>query len=459
VGTASSATSGFTTSPGFTGISQYASDFQAELTKAAQIANIPITQLQTQDSVVISKETALGTISSDVDALANSVQTLGTLAAGQALGATSSNPSVVSVTNSGAPAATSYTINSITSVASAASEQSTAFYADASSTPVSSSGSLTLVAGGQTQTFQVTTNTLTGVRDQINALNAGVTASILTTPTGNYLSISANSTGATTLQLFDGASASGTDLLTSANQGTNAKFQINNLTVEQPGNVVNGVVPGVTFTILGQSNTPVTLTLASDPTQLSSALQDFVTKYNTVQSDVQAQTGAAGGPLAGDTILSQIRATLEHLTGYTTATGTVQSLADLGVELSDTGVASFNQTTFGALSATQVSDAFKFIGSATNGLGGFSASLSQYSDPVTGLVQSEVTGLKQTDQNLQDQIDTLTTRAAAAQTALTSQLEAADALQSELQQQQQELTASLQGLSLVLYGQNPNQLG
>jgi flagellar hook-associated protein 2 len=459
VGTASSATSGFSTSPGFTGISQYASDFQAELTKAAQIANIPITQLQTQDSVVISKQTALGTISSDVDALATSVQALGTLATGQALAATSSAPSVVGVTNSGATAATSYTINSITSVASAASEQSTASYADASATPVSSSGSLTLVAGSVTKTFQVTTNTLAGVRDQINALNAGVTASILTTPTGNFLSIAANATGKTTLQLFDSASASGTDLLTSTNQGSNAKFQINNLTVEQPGNVVNSVVPGLTFTILGQSNAPVTLTLASDPTQLSSALQDFVAKYNTVQSDIQAQTGASGGPLAGDTILSQIRTTLQHMIGYTTATGTVQSLADMGVEFSDTGVASFNQTTFGSLSATQVSDAFKFIGSAASGLGGFSGSLTQYSDRVTGLIQSEVTGLKQTDLSLQDQINTLTTRAAAAQATLTNQLEAADALQSELQQQQQELTASLQGLSLVLYGQNPNQLG
>ena len=459
MGTASLAISGFTTSPGFTGISQYASDFQAELTRAAQIANIPITQLQTQDSAVISKETALGTISSSVASVAASVQALGTLAAGQALAASSSNPSVVSVTNSGATAATSYTINSITSVASAASEQSTASYADASSTPFSSSGSLTLVAGGITKTFQVTTNTLAGVRDQINTLNAGVTASILTTPTGNYLSISANATGKTTLQLFDSASASGTNLLTDANQGSNAKFQINSLTVEQTGNVVNSVVPGLTFTILGESDTPVTLTLASDPTQLSSALQDFVTKYNTVQSDIQAQTGASGGPLAGDTILSQIRTTLQHLIGYTTATGTVQSLADLGVEFSDTGVASFNQTTFGALSATQVLDAFKYIGSAASGLGGFSGLLTQYSDPVTGLIQSEVAGLRQTDQNLQDRIDILTTRAAAVQAALTTKLEAADALQSELQQQQQALTASLQGLSLVLYGQNPNQLG
>jgi flagellar hook-associated protein 2 len=553
VGTASSATSGFSLTPGFTGISQYSSDFQAELTKAAQIANIPINLLQRQDSAIISKETALGTISSDVDALATSVKALGTLAAGQALGATSSNPSAVSVSNSGATAAATHTINSITSAATAASERSNASYS--SSAPVSS-GTLTLVVGGQahtfsltqnnlnglsdainglgagvtasivsqngtsflsltnsagpttlqlfdgtsgtgsdlltntgngteqsavgysdpaatpvsqgtmtlqygsqTLTFQLASNDLAGVENAINGLNAGVTASILTTPTGNYLSVSANSTGGTTLKLFDGANTTGTDLLTTTNQGTNAVFQLDGIGVDQPGNVVNNIVPGLTFTILGSTNTPVTLSLASDPTQLSSALQDFVTKYNTVQTDIQAQTGTSGGPLAGATILSQIRNTLQQTIGYTASTGSVQSLADLGVEFSDTGVASFNQTTFNALSASQISDAFKYIGSTNSGLGRFSAALAQFSDPVTGLIQSEVSGLKQTDQNLQNQINTLTARASAQQTALTNQLEAADALQAELQQQQQQLTASLQGLSLVLYGQNPVQAG
>jgi flagellar hook-associated protein 2 len=453
----STANSAFTTTPGFTGISQYASDFQAELTKAAQVAQIPITLLQTQDSAVISKESALGTINGDVGALANAVQALGTLAAGQALGATSSNPSVVSVTNSGATAPTSYTINSITSAATAASERTTASFG--SSAPVSSTGSLTLVVGSQKRTFQVTDNTLAGVENQINSLGLGATATILTTPNGNYLSISANSTGATSLQLFDGTSASGTDLLTNTNQGTDAVFQFDGLNVDEPGNVVNSLVPGLTFTILGASATPVTLSLASDPTQLSSALQTFVSAYNTVQKDIQAQTGTSGGAVTGDAIVNEIRQSLEQMIGYTTSTGTVQSLADLGVEFSDTGQASFNQSTFSNLSATQVSDAFKYLGSTTSGFGGFSANLTQFSDPITGLITSEVSGLKQRDQDLQTQISNLTDKAAAAQTALTSQFEAADAMQEELQQQQQQLTASLQGLSLVLYGPNPAPVG
>ncbi len=438
----------------FNGISQYASDYQSILTAAVQNAQIPVTQLQNRDATVLSQETALGTLNTDVGTLASDLQNLGAIAASQALGATSSNPSAVSVVNSGATEAATYTINSITSPATAASETSTTSYADASSTPVSSTGVVKLVAGSFSQTFTLTTNTLVGLRDQINSLNAGVTASILTTANHNYLSVAANSTGATTLQLFDDPTGADKNLLTSANQGTNAVFQLNGINVSQPGNTVNSVIPGVTFTIQQASTAPVTLSLATDPTQLSSALQTFVTDYNTVQSDVAAQTGQSGGALVGDTVVDQLSTTLQQIASQTLSTGTVQSLSDLGISFNDSGAASFDQSTFDSLTSTQISDAFNFIGSTTSGLGGFSQTLTQFSDPVTGIIQAEQTGLKQTDSQLQSEISTLNTRNAAAQAALTAQLEAADATQEELQQQQTDLTASLQAVSLVLYGRD-----
>jgi flagellar hook-associated protein 2 len=540
----------------FTGLSQYASDFQAILNKAAQVAQIPITLLQSQDATALGKETALGSLQTSVASLATSVQNLGQLAANQALTATSSDSTVVTATADGATNAGSYTIDSVTSIATAAAERTTAFVADSSNSPL---GSMTLVIGGVSQTFQVAANNLNGLVNQINALNAGVTASvvsnngsnylslasasgpqtvalydgpdssgtdmltttgsgietttagfanaagtqvskpsftlqfgltpytfqlnnnndsmvglrdamnasgagvtasILTTSGGNYLSLQANSTGANALQLYAGATAAGTDLLTGANQGSDAVFQLNGINVDQKGNVAGNIVPGLTFTLQGKSATPVTITLASDPTQLSSALQDLVTKYNALSTAVAAQTGQAGGSLTGDTVINQIRQTLQQIAGYTTSSGTVQSLADLGVQFGDlTGQASFNQTTFDSLSQTQIADAFKYVGSTTTGLGGLSQQLTEYSDPISGLIQSEVSGLKTADQDLQTRIATLTARASTVQAALIKQMEAADAAQAELQSQQQQLTASLQGLSLVLYGQNPNTLG
>ncbi len=233
-------------------------------------------------------------------------------------------------------------------------------------------------------------------------------------------------------------------------------FQLNGIKIDQPGNVVNSAIPGVTFTILAASATPTTLSLASDPTRLSSALQDFVSNYNALATAVQGQEGPGAGLLSGDTVISQLQDTLHSLTGYTTSTGSINSLADLGVEFDDNTVQlTFDQTAFSALTSTQISDGFKFIGSATSGLGGFSQTLQEYADPVTGLIQVEENGLNQTDTSLQSQISTLTANITTMQTNMAAQLEAADAHIAELQSQQQTLTASLRSLSLVLYGQNP----
>ncbi len=441
----------------FTGISQYAADFQAVLNKAVLVAQIPVTLLQHKDAAVLAKATALGTINSDVAALADSLQTLGFISAGKGLGATSSAPTVVSVTSNGATAATNYSIDSITSVASAASERTSNPVLDSSSTPVSSTGTMQLVAGSFSKTFTLTTNTMVGLRDQINSFGAGVTATILTTAGGNYLSVSANSTGAIALQLNDDPAGANSNILTNTNQGMNAEFSLNGIDVIQPGNVVNNIIPGITFSILDKSATPVSLNVQSDPTQLSSALQDFVAKYNAVVTDIAGQVGPSGGALTGDSVMTQIQSAMRQITSYRSTSGSVQSLSDLGVSLSTTGVASFSQSAFNALTSTQISDGFAFIGSSTTGLGGLSANLTQLSDPLNGLIATEQAGIKQTDQDMQDQITTLNDRIATMQAALTAQLEAADAMQAQLQSQQNEVTASLQSVSLALYGKNQTQ--
>jgi flagellar hook-associated protein 2 len=440
----------------FTGISQYASDFDAALSKAVQVAQIPVTLLQAQDSTVLQQETAMGSLYTDVAAFATSLSALGTLAAGQALSATSSDPTLVTATSTGATSGASYTIDSITSIASTASATST--HSFAASGPVSSMGEMNLVVGSSNNSITLTDNNLVGLENQINALGVGVTASILTTSSGNFLSLSANSTGAAAIQLFDDPTGANTNILTQTQPGSNASFSLNGIPDIQASNVVNDVIPGVTFTLLGTTpvTAPLTISLASDPTQLSSALQNFVTSYNTVQADVTAQTGQSGGALVGNTVVNQLQNALSQIGEYTLSTGTVQSLSDLGITFNG-NVLSFNQTTFNALSSQQISDAFNFIGSATTGLGGLSSSISQLSDPITGVIATETAGLKQTDKDLQTQISAKTAQIAALQTSLTLQFEAADALQAELQNQQESVQAALQGVSLALYGKNETQ--
>ena len=439
----------------FTGASQFSSDLQTILTRAVQIAQLPVTALQNKESDILQRKALLGGLGGAVGGLADSLKALGTTAANQAVTASSSNSAAVSVTATGADTPGTYVVNSVTSVAAAASERSSLSYVDSAATAVSSTGSLRLNVGGSQYDFTLSNNTLVGLRDKINALGAGVTASILTTSNGNYLSVSSSTTGVNAITLHDDPSGANTNLLTADNPGTNAVFKLNGIDISQAGNVVNSVVPGLTFTLLGASAAAVTLSLASDRNQLSSALQTFVSNFNQVRTQLNAQVGAAAGLLSGNPLVGQLQSILRRITSYQ-GTGSIRSLADLGVELSNGGVASLNSTKFSALSSAQVTAGFSFLGSASSGLGGFSRTLQQFSDPISGLIKTEQNGVDRTDRNLQTQIAALTDRITIMQSNMALRLQKADALLASLQSQQQSVAASLQGLNLVLYGKSAN---
>jgi flagellar hook-associated protein 2 len=437
---------------------QYATDFQAILNKAVQTAEVPLTELQTQDTAVLGQKAALGSLGSTVAALTSSLTSLGTDGATGALSATSSNSSTVTATATGATSPATYTINSVTSVASAASETSLGSYTDAASTPITTGttnpGQMQLMVGAKPYVFTLTGNNLNSMVNQINGLGAGVTASVLTTSNGDYLSLTANATGATTLQLNDESSGGNTNIITAADQGTDAKFQLNGIPIDQASNTVNNVVPGLTFNIVGRSTSATTLTLASNPSQLSNDLQTFVTNYNALATAVQAQTGTSGGALVGDSVVNQLQQTMQHLIShFSSSTGSVQSLSDLGVTFNGiNGSLTFDPTVVSGMSSSQVTDALNFLGSTTTGLGAFSQSFDQFSNSVTGLIQTEISSDTTSDADLQKQIDTTTNQINTMQQNLSKQIEASDALESEYESQQTELTASLQGLDLVLYG-------
>jgi flagellar hook-associated protein 2 len=419
------------------------------------IASIPLQELQSQDQTVLSEETQLASLQGTAQSLTSAVQALGDLGANSAIAGSSSDASVASITATGATSAASYTINSITSLATAASETSQTGYADSQTTAVSSTGIMNLVVGTTNYPINLTTatNNLVGVEAAINATNSGVTASILTTGTLNYLSISADNTGATHLQLFDDPTGANTNVLTDANQGTDAVFMLNNLPVTQSGNTVNDVISGATVTLSATTpvTAPVTLTLASDPTQLSSALQTLVSAYNAAVSAINGQAGVGTGVLSGDSTIYQLEGDMQQMSTYQ-GSGEITSLADIGITFADDGTMSFDPTVLSGLSNSQLASAFQFFGSETTGFGGISQELDQVSDPATGAVANEQITLQQDDAGLQTQITNTEASINAMQETLFQQLAQADTLISTLDTQQSLLTASIQSLDYTLYG-------
>jgi flagellar hook-associated protein 2 len=446
----------------FTGVSAYSTDLQQVLSRAVSIAELPLQALQNQDTDILNKETALSGFTQPLTDLGNAVAALGSIASNDALGASSSDASTVSVTYAGATAPATYTVSNITSLATAASSTLTNSVPDTNQTPVSTApdGAMALVVGGNTYSFTLTDNTLQGLEDQINSLNAGVNATILTTENGNYLSVSANNTGAGEIQLMDDVNGADTNILTTDSAGSDAQFDLNGIPIDRSSNYVNDTVPGMTFTLLNTTsdNENVTLTLAPDSSQLSSAIQTFVTAYNAAQQVVAGQVGQNAGPLSGDFLVRQVQSDLSALADYQ-GSGVVQNLSDLGITFDDSGTMSFDADTFNALSDSQLTSAFSFFGSSTTGFGALADSFTQLTDPVSGMITIQQQSYQQDDQDLQSQMTTLSDRINTMQSNLQLQLAAADSLIASLESQQQTLTASLQAVSLVDYGKQDESNG
>jgi flagellar hook-associated protein 2 len=441
----------------FTGISTFSEDFQAIMNRAVQIAALPIKQLQNEQSGLITKKQSLTALNTNLQSLTAAVEKLGELGRTRSLTVTSSNTSRVTVVNNGVAGATSYAITDIESVAKAASETSLTGLATPDTTAVDADDDLVeLVVGSETYALDLSggANNLDGLRDAINESGADVTATVLNTGSNYYLSVTANAPGATTLQVRRTAGDAGTNIVTATNQGANARFKLNGLQVEKSDNVITDVIPGLTFTIREETDEEETVNLIATSSRagVSTALGDFVTAYNDTMSKLKLQIGENAGLLSGDFIVGQVSRVLRQVTGYQASSGTVTSLAALGIELDRQGVMSFDSTKLFSLGTSAVESAFDFLGTESTGFGGLSDKLAEISNPISGLIKTQQNTYDEADLRMQKQIDDLTARVERMQSSLSFKLQQADTLLAGLQSQQSQLEASLKSVSLALYG-------
>lgn len=292
-------------------------------------------------------------------------------------------------------------------------------------------------------------NTLNGLRDYINSRESSleVHASVINTSSDpdnpKYdLSLVATSTGAQTLTLLDSTSA---DLLLAADTlGADAVFTVNGgATITNSSNTITGLVSGLNLSIVGAGT--ATISVSKDRTAVKEALEDFVTKYNAALNELNKQIGENAGPLSGSMVVRQIHGTLRSITGYGIGTGTIRSMAGLGLELSDKGVLSLNETTYNALSDSQFQDGVSFIGTTTTGFAGSAYTLlKQITDPTTGVVQTTQSFFDKSDERLAGAVAEAQDRVRLLTASLQAQLTQADSLLASLESQQTLLTTLFQ---------------
>jgi flagellar hook-associated protein 2 len=330
------------------------SSFNAQQYVASIISaeSAPEQLMQQQVSTLSSQASALSTINTQLMSLQNAVFALndfqGALAAKVA---NSSDTSVATATATSLATAGSHTLT-VANLASTSSEYTNTL-ADGNTT--FTTGSFDLQVGSNTPvtvTVDSTNNTLNGLAAAINNLGAGVTASVITDANGSRLGLVSNTSGAPG-NITISSNTTGLTF-TQAVAGANANFTVDGISLSSTSNAASGVLPGVSLQLNNVTTAPVTITVAPDTQQATTAINSFISAYNTVIGSVNQQftydpTTQSTGPLGSDTVLMQIQQNLLGDAAFTVAGNSgYTNLASIGITMNEDGTLSLDQPTLNA---------------------------------------------------------------------------------------------------------------
>ena len=302
------------------------------------------------------------------------------------------------------------------------------------------------------------------INSAISSYNAGnpaaplnVTATAGSDANGTNLNVASND-GVTPFTINEPAFG-----FTQAAAATDASATIDGVPYDSASNTISGAIPGVTLNLLGTTQgAPVSLTVAPDAAQTSTAIDQFVTDYNSAISLVSAQfkltgstdpagnTTASEGVLASDATVVNLQSTLEQAINYLYApasgSATVSSLTDLGITMNNDGTLSVNSATLANALVTSPGDVQNFFqGAALNGFASsvYSA-LNAFTAPGNGAFQVDLNSMSAQSRDLSSQIsDFEANYIAAQQIVLTQEFSKAEQALQSLPQKLQQLNAEL----------------
>ena len=253
------------------------------------------------------------------------------------------------------------------------------------------SGNGAFKINGVTINYNATSDTLQDVINNINASAAGVNASY--DPINNRFVLANTNTGDVGISMQDvtGNFLTATGLAGGTLQhGQNLVYKLNDgtQTIISQSNTISPTssgITGLTVTALAPttgSTPPVVVNVTSDTSTISTAIQKFVTDYNSVQSFIKSQqavtTAADGtvtpGTLTGDTNTNDISTTLRSLAtaveSITGSSGSVSQLSDLGFKSNgqDNTIALSSSTTLTSMLTSNLNDIAALFSDPTKGL-------------------------------------------------------------------------------------------
>ena len=419
----------------FSGTSRFTNDFQQVITRAVEIASLPITQLTNQKTDLSNQSSEITTLQSKFAALQTAITNLSSSTGLNSLSSSISDGGIANLTLSAgaAPASYSLEVQSLGSYSNSLSSSTLTRVSDPTSQNLSSASSFTITVNGTATQITPTANNLNSLVSAINnSSNLNVQASLVNVGSNSApdyrLNLQSTSLGANTIQLNDGNS----DLLNSTATGSLAAYQINGLSTSiQSDSRTVTLAPGVRAQLVGQSATGVASTIAvvRQPTNIANALSALVASYNSVADELQNNRGKSGGALTGDSVIQSLSDKLRALGSYAAGGSQISSLSSLGVTFDGKGHLAYDSSVFTSATASGLPAALTFLGDTTNS--GFLKSatdlLSSINDSTSGLLTTTGSQIATRILSQQALIDSNQARVDQLKTNLQAQLAKADA--------------------------------
>jgi flagellar hook-associated protein 2 len=248
------------------------------------------------------------------------------------------------------------------------------------------SGNGAFTINGVTINYNATTDSLQDVLNNINESGAGVSASY--DPVNNRFVLANNTTGDLGIAMQDlpgqgnflaatglssGTLANGKNLLYTLNGGSQQLVSQSN-TIDSSSSGIQGL------TVSALTTGTTTVNVATDTATMSTAIQKFVTDYNSVQSFITSQqavtTAADGtvtpGTLTGDTNTNSISTSLRSmLSSVASSSGGISQLSDLGFQSNGNNntIALSNAATLTSMLTSNLSGVKALFSNTNSGMG------------------------------------------------------------------------------------------
>ncbi|TCQ94311.1 flagellar filament capping protein FliD [Pseudomonas sp. JUb52] len=440
-------------------------------------------QLTKTESTAVAQLTAVGSLKGAISEFQSALSTLNSPSSFLARSVSVSKSDVLTATASQSAGLGSYQVE----VKQLAAGSKVALAA-VNATGVFSKGSLNIKVGDTSIpsiTIDSTNNTLSGVRDAINAAgkSQGLSATIVSDTQGARLVLSSNQSGdgndiAVSVANDDGSGSQSLSKLAFTppakptdssvadpptpsdpaaarmlTRAQSALMTVDGLQVSSKTNTVSDAIEGVSFTLKTKTDkdSPLTVGVSQDDAGVKGNVKKFVDAYNKLMGVIKTQTAVTSvgessapitGALVGDattrTLTSTIRNELVNMQG----TGSIKALADLGITTQKDGTLAIDDTKL----SKKVSENFSDVASFFTGDNGLAARMKGKLDVYTqagGILEQRTSSLSDVRKKVAQQQTALDARMTSLQERLYKQYNAMDSTYSQLSSTASQLASSL----------------